>query len=102
MLVKVPIWLREVSPHSYLTAVDILSIFKEIYKNKSAFELAIDKGLFPKAERRCRGSSTRAKRLWSVATVIMVIKKVETKNGKEVLPIMPTNETNGEDEVGSI
>jgi len=98
---KEPSWLKEVQPYSCLGCKDLLEIFK--YKNKSAFENDVDRGLFPPPDKK-QSYGGRTKRMWYVVTIRMVIKKVNAGevNGEKVLSIMPTNETCGKDEAGSI
>lgn len=98
---KEPSWFKEVKPDSCLDCKDLLEIFK--YKNKSAFENDIAKGFFPPPDRK-QNYGMVAKRMWYISTIRKVIKRInaEEANGKEVLSVVSVNETDREDEVGSI
>ena len=95
---KEPSWLKEVQPYSCLDCKDLLEIFN--YKNKSAFENDIDKGLFPPPDKK-QNYGVKSKRMWYVTTIRKVIKKVNAgeANGQKVLSIVSVNETNRENEV---
>ena len=96
---KEPSWLKEVQPYSSLDYKDLIEMFS--FKNKSEFEEAIHKGLFPPHDKKAVGGGR--KRLWYVKTIRKEIRRInaEEANGKEVLSVMPTDETSRKDEVNS-
>ena len=98
---KEPSWLKEVQPYSTLDYKDLIEMFG--FKNKNEFEEAINKGLFPRHDKKCAHGGKSAKRLWYVKTVLNEIRRInaEEVNGKEVLSVMPTDETSRKDEVNS-
>ena len=95
---KEPSWLKEVQPYSSLDYKDLIEMFG--FRNKSHFEDVIGKGLFPPHDTKCIHGGGGKKRLWYVKTIRKEIKRInaEEANGKEVLSVMPVNETNREDE----
>jgi len=99
---KEPSWLKEVQPYSSLDYKDLIEMFG--FRNKSHFEDALSKGLFPPHDKNCVHGGQGAKRLWFVKTIRKEIRRInaEEANGKEVLSIMPANETHGKDEVGGV
>lgn len=99
---KEPSWLKEVQPYSSLDYKDLIEMFG--FRNKSHFEDALSKGLFPPHDKNCVHGGQGAKRLWFVKTIRKEIRRInaEEANGKEVLSVVSVNETDREDEVGSI
>lgn len=98
---KEPSWLKEVQPYSTLDYKDLVEMFG--FRNKSVFEEALNKGRFPPPDKRCLHGGKGAKRLWYVKTIRKEIRRInaEETNGKEVLSVMPTDETSRKDEVNS-
>ena len=98
---KEPSWLKEVQPYSTLDYKDLIEMFG--FKNKTEFEDTINKGLFPRHDKKCIHGGRSAKRLWYVKTIRKEIRRInaEEANGKEVLSVVPTDETCGKDEVDS-
>ena len=97
-----PSWLKEVRPDSYLDFKDLIIIFR--FKHKTALNAAIEKGCFPPYDKKRIHDNARSKRLWLVKTIRKEIRRInkEEANGKEVLSVMPTDETYRKNEISNI